>query len=149
MNKSFLGLKYFKIYSLVLATLWLGLFLDSTQVSNYISYNQHLTNILVLVVFIYIYKQVAIKTKKLMIYGVIIAIGGELLFSLVLGMYTYRLENLPIYVPLGHAIVYVAVYYIIKEPLVISNQNRNITLLLSTQLFGCIMQKIFLDLYVC
>lgn len=121
--------KYLHFYIPVLLTLWLGLFIDSSYFSNTFIYSQWITNVLVLVVFIYIYKKVSVKTKKLMIYGVIIAILGEIFFSLVLGMYTYRLDNLPLYVPLGHAIVYVAVYYMIKEPLVLKHQNKIINTL--------------------
>jgi hypothetical protein len=51
-----------------------------------------------------------------MLYGLLVALGGEVLFSLVLGMYTYRQENLPLYVPFGHSIIYAGVYYFVKEP---------------------------------
>ncbi|SFV63103.1 hypothetical protein MNB_SM-4-1666 [hydrothermal vent metagenome] len=53
-----------------------------------------------------------------MIFGLIVAVLGEFLFALAFGMYTYRLENLPIYVPFGHSMAYVSVYYLVKEPLV-------------------------------
>jgi hypothetical protein len=94
-----------------------------------IEHNQWLTNTLVFVTFIWVYLQVSKIVKQLMLYGLIVALGGELLFSLVFGMYTYRLENLPLYVPFGHAIIYAAVYYFAKEPLIQKHQEKIISLL--------------------
>ncbi|HEV8687163.1 MAG TPA: hypothetical protein VGQ84_07795 [Gaiellaceae bacterium] len=37
---------------------------------------------------------------------VVVATCGEVLASLVWGLYTYRLENVPLFVPPGHALVY-------------------------------------------
>ncbi len=39
---------------------------------------------------------------------VLVATGAEVLGSIVLGAYTYRLENLPAFVPPGHGLVYLA-----------------------------------------
>ena len=41
-----------------------------------------------------------------MIYAVILGFLGEYLFSIVLNMYTYRLQNVPLYVPIGHAALF-------------------------------------------
>ena len=122
-------MRYLHIHALFFPVLWLGLYLDSITNAETIPHNQWLTNILVLLTFLWIYKQVSKVVKKLMIYGLIIALGGELLFSLLLGMYTYRLENLPLYVPLGHSIIYATVYYFAKEPLV-QKYHKKIILLL-------------------
>ncbi|MAD42274.1 MAG: hypothetical protein CL623_07775 [Arcobacter sp.] len=121
--------KYLHIYLPVFFILWLGLFIDSKVVSNYFENNQYITNILVLFVFIWIYLKVSVKIKKLMLYGLIMAFLGEALFALVLGMYTYRLENLPLYVPLGHSIIYAAVFYIAKEPILKRNKDLSIKIL--------------------
>ena len=124
--------KYSHIYLPVLFVLWLGLFVDSTSIAKEFSSdqtNQWITNIIVLVCFIWVYIKVSVKIKKLMLYGLIMAFIGEVVFALVLGMYTYRLENLPIYVPLGHSLVYAAVFYISKEPLVKLNQELIIKIL--------------------
>ena len=112
-------MKYLHIHALFFPVLWLGLYLDSQLISE-----QYITNILVLITFLWIYKQVSKVVKQLMLYGLIVALGGELLFSLVFGMYTYRLENLPLYVPLGHSIIYATVYYFVKEPLIQKYQNQ-------------------------
>jgi hypothetical protein len=39
---------------------------------------------------------------------VVVATGAEILGSIVLGAYTYRLDNLPAFVPPGHGLVYLA-----------------------------------------
>ncbi len=59
-----------------------------------------------------------------MISAVIIAVLGEYLFSIVLGMYTYRLENVPHYVPPGHALVYVGVLYFSKAKSIIKHRLK-------------------------
>ena len=117
-------MKYLHIHALFFPVLWLGLYLDSTLISQ-----QLITNILVFITFIWIYTQVSKQIKQLMLYGLIVALGGELLFSLVFGMYTYRLENLPIYVPFGHAIIYACVYYLVKEPIILKYQDSIIKFL--------------------
>ncbi|KAB7885534.1 hypothetical protein [Poseidonibacter ostreae] len=121
--------KYLHIYLPVFFVLWIGLFIDSKLVANHFVNNQYITNILVLIVFVWIYLKVSVKIKKLMLYGLILAFLGEALFALVLGMYTYRLENLPLYVPLGHSMIYAAVFYIAKEPILKINKELSINIL--------------------
>lgn len=64
-----------------------------------------------------------------MLFGLGLGVAGELLFSLLLGMYTYRLENLPFYIPFGHSLIYASVYYIVKEPLIIKHHKSIIKFL--------------------
>lgn len=122
-------MKYLSIHSPLWFILWAGLYIDSQNLAQTYQHTQWITNVLVILSFFAIYKQVSKQVKQLMIYGLIVALGGEVLFSLVLGMYTYRLENLPLYVPFGHAIVYASVYYLIKEPWIQKHQHRIIPFL--------------------
>lgn len=108
-----LEVRYLHIHFFTLMIIWLGLFLDSLTQNS-----QLFTNILVIVAFGWVYYFSSKPVKKLMLFGLIIALCGEVLFALILEMYTYRLENLPIYVPFGHSLVYASVYYLVKEPLV-------------------------------
>lgn len=89
--------------------------------------------------FAWVYYAVSKSVKQLMLFGLIIAFFGEVLFSLVFGMYTYRLENLPIYVPFGHALVYASVYYMSKEPLVKRHQD----LIVKVLYFSMIVYSLF------
>jgi len=117
-------LKYKHIYLPVLAILWLSFFLDSTMLAKQIPYNQWLTNALVLISYIWTYQHVSKVLKQLMLFGLFVGVFGEVLFSLVLGMYTYRLDNVPLYIPFGHAIVYASIYYLAKEPVVLKYQQN-------------------------
>ncbi|OIP99568.1 MAG: hypothetical protein AUK35_06765 [Zetaproteobacteria bacterium CG2_30_46_52] len=122
-------LKFAHIYGPVLFTLGFGLFLDSAYVGALFASNQLLTNAFVMLVFAYVFSSVSPVSKKLMLLGVVISYGGEVVFALGLGMYTYRLENVPLYVPFGHALVYAAVYYMTKERWVRKHQKRIISTL--------------------
>ena len=75
---------------------------------------QTYANISMLIGFSVTFCSINKRMKELMIFAVIIAVFGEYLFSIAFGMYTYRLENVPHYIPLGHAIVYVGVLYFSK-----------------------------------
>ena len=44
--------------------------------------------------------------------------------SILLGMYTYRLEIVPHYVPPGHALVYVGVLYFSRAASIIKNKHK-------------------------
>lgn len=122
-------MKYLSIHTPLWFVLWIGLYLDSYPLAQSYLHTQWITNLFVISTFVWIYRQVSSQVKQLMFYGVIVAFGGEVFFSLVLDMYTYRLENLPLYVPFGHAIVYASVYYLVKEPLVQKYQKNIIRFL--------------------
>ena len=82
------------------------LFFDSIYFAENVTSSQLLINILMLAGFFKMYFRSTPRVKELMIYAVILGFGGEYLFSRALSMYTYRLENVPFYVPIGHAALY-------------------------------------------
>jgi uncharacterized membrane protein YbaN (DUF454 family) len=96
-----------------------GLFLDSSYMLGITENAQFYANISMFIGFAVVFWQVNKRLREQMIAAVIIAIIGEYLFSIVLGMYTYRLENVPHYVPPGHALVYVAVLYFSKATAIV------------------------------
>lgn len=100
-----------------------GLFLDSLYFSKVTDYAQESAIVAMLIVTSIIFIRVNKRTKEQMVTAIIIAIIGEYLFSIVLGMYTYRLENVPHYVPPGHALVYVAVLYFSKAAAIIKHKK--------------------------
>jgi len=110
-------LRFLHIYMPVLALLWIGMYLDSSRVAAYFPQSQWVTNMLFVMLFFWLYQHVSVPVRKMMLYGLPLALLGELFFSVVLGMYTYRLNSVPLYVPFGHCMVYVAVCYMVKEPL--------------------------------
>ena len=99
------------------------LFFDSNYFVEHIYNSQIPINILMIFGFLVMFWRANPRTKKLMIYAVIIGFGGEYLFSRVLGMYSYRLENVPLYVPLGHAALYGRIFMFSKAPIVRKYNN--------------------------
>lgn len=96
-----------------------GLYLDSYLFLKVTEHAQWYANIVMFVVVFIVFLQVTKRAKEQMITAILIAIIGEYLFSIVMGMYTYRLENIPHYVPPGHALVYIAVLYFSKASSII------------------------------
>jgi hypothetical protein len=90
------------------------LFFDSVYFSDHILNSQIPINILMAIGFLGMYYRATPRLKELMIYAVIIGFLGEYLFSRVFGMYTYRLQNVPLYVPLGHAALYGRIFMFSK-----------------------------------
>jgi len=90
------------------------LFFDSIYFSEHILNSQTPINVLMGIGFLVMYYRAAPRLKELMIYAVIIGFAGEYLFSRVLEMYTYRLQNVPLYVPFGHAALYGRIFMFSK-----------------------------------
>lgn len=86
-----------------------GLFLDSFYMLEITENAQIYANVLMIFVFAITIYKVNKRLKEQMITAVLIGFLGEYLFSVLLGMYTYRLGNVPLYIPFGHAFVYIAV----------------------------------------
>ncbi|MGG8497714.1 hypothetical protein ACQY1Q_14990 [Tenacibaculum sp. TC6] len=100
----------------LLLAITIGLILDSKFVANnYYANIQPYIMVLIIPTYIYLYYKANPRTRELLLYAMFIAIGGEYLFSRALGMYTYRLHNIPHYIPPGHAIVFVLVYYFSRK----------------------------------
>jgi hypothetical protein len=95
-----------------------GLFFDSKTFSDFYDHGQVIANILLLITFFIFYFKGTTRVKELMVYAILIGILGECLFSLVFKMYTYRFENIPIYIPPGHAIIYIVTFYFCRKPTV-------------------------------
>ncbi len=123
------GFRHFAIYLGIVFWLVAGLYLDGTEVAKNIDYGQWVTSAITVIFFGWVYATASRKNKKIILYGVVIAFCGEVVFSLVLGMYTYRLGMLPIYVPLGHTIIYMGVYYFTKEPIVLAHKDQIVKIL--------------------
>jgi hypothetical protein len=94
------------------------LFFDSIYFAENISNSQIWINILMLAGFFKMYFRSTPRVKELMIYAVILGLIGEYFFSRLLGMYTYRLENVPLYVPIGHAALYGRIFMFSKASVV-------------------------------
>jgi hypothetical protein len=103
-------------------------FLDSRAVAARLPYGgpwlgQWLANVMMIAVFLWVRRDAPPLLRRLMEAGLLMATAGEVFFSLVVGMYEYRLANIPLYVPPGHSLLYAAVYYFIREPWVMRNRR--------------------------
>lgn len=128
------------------------LFFDSLYFANHISDSQIWINLLMFAGFFKMYFRSTPRVKELMIYAVILGFIGEYFFSRLLGMYTYRLENVPLYVPIGHAALYGRIFMFSKASIVRKHKKAveelfaiaiaifaTIYLLLFTDVFGFLM----------
>lgn len=59
--------------------------------------------------------------RRSMICAVLLATCGEVVFSLLWGLYTYRHAAIPFYVPPGHGLFYCLAAYAARQPLLISH----------------------------
>ena len=92
----------------------IALYFDGTHFASIFPDAQLLTNAFMFLAFGILYYRSVKRTLELMIYGVLIGFAGEYLFSIVLDMYTYRLGNLPWYIPFGHGAVYARTHMFAK-----------------------------------
>lgn len=153
-------MKYLHLHGLMFFIVLIGLGIDSQSIAQQVPYSQWISNFLIICSFVWIYQHTSPQVKQLMLFGLIIALAGEVLFSVVLGMYSYRLENVPIYVPFGHSIIYAGVYYLVKEPLFKRHQSSivkwlfiamilysTLWLFLANDVFGFVCMLIILGIF--
>jgi len=139
---------FFKTLGYLFLFVVFGLFLDSAYMSSIFSETQHLATFVMLIGFAVLYYRSASRLREQMLYAVIIGYVGEYLFSIGLGMYTYRLGNVPHYVPPGHAIVLISTMYFCKESIVKAHRKLlekvfTIFILIYASLFLIFMGDIF------
>ena len=94
------------------------LFFDSIYFSDNVKEVQNILNFLMIIGFFIMYFRTVKRVQELMMYAVILGFLGEYLFSRYLGMYTYRLGNIPLYVPFGHAVLFARIFRFSKVSLV-------------------------------
>ena len=114
-----LSLVIFRTIGTLFIIVAIGLFFDSTYFAAKYTNGQTIATIGGIAAFLVMYYRSNKKLREQMIYAVIIGFLGEHLFSIIFKMYTYRLGNVPIYVPFGHAILYRVVANFCKKPLII------------------------------
>ena len=81
----------------------LGLYADS-RVANV--YQQYALGVLTFAVLFFVLRFAPPAQRRQVWLAVLIATCGELYFSLGVGLYRYRFDNVPLYVPAGHGLVY-------------------------------------------
>lgn len=136
-----LGSAFTRTLGFLFLFILLGLFLDSRYMPSLPFEKQHLATAVMLFGFGILYFRSGERLRKQMLYAVLIGICGEYLLSVGLGMYTYRLGNVPHYVPPGHAVVLIATINFNKHGIV-KQLRRQLELLLTA--FIVIYSSLFL-----
>lgn len=111
------GLVYTSVKTLGILFLFIlgGLYFDSHFFVKEDANGQIYASIAMIAVFVYLFIKATNRSGELMIYALLIGIAGECLFSLGFEMYTYRMGNVPVYVPPGHSIIYIVTVYFCRE----------------------------------
>lgn len=124
------------------------LFIDSQIVAERINNTQLYTNIVMLIGFLIVFLKATRKVKEFMFYAVFCGFVGEYFFSIGLNMYSYRLGNVPHYVPLGHALVYIATIYFCKQA-IIKQYRKQLEKIFTTIiiLYGILFLILFEDVF--
>lgn len=96
----------------------LGAYIDSPYVAADISYNQIINNILVGLFAASIYWVSESKLRTKMWLMLVMSILAEILGTFILKLYTYRLHNIPVYVPITHVTFYALMAHVKKWPII-------------------------------
>ncbi len=100
------------------------LWLDSDYFfTNYFN-GRWLANGMAILYFLWLFSICGSHLRKLVFTMVFVSYIGELIFSSLLGMYGYRTEFIPLYVPLGHSIVYASGYIYANSSFALKNEQR-------------------------
>ena len=102
----------------LLLLLLLSLYFDGTTFGSKYIYSQNIVDIIALIGFVLLYRRSVSRVKKILLYGVIVSLFIEQLLSIQLHMWTYRQSNMPLYAPLGQAVVFARVFVFSKASIV-------------------------------
>ena len=98
--------------------------IDSVYFTAHYFDGRMMVNFLAIAYFSLLFFTAQMALKKLMFIMVFLSYIGELIFCKLLGMYDYRTEFIPLYVPFGHAIVYASGYIFAHTNWVLNNEKR-------------------------
>jgi hypothetical protein len=108
-----------------LGVLGLITFIDGVAVARAFAQSQWLSTALVWFWWILLFRHVGRRLRIAITIGVVMATAGELFFCKLVGMYEYRLGNIPFYVPPGHSVLYATIHLFCRQPWV----RRHVTAL--------------------
>lgn len=91
--------------------------LDSPWFSQYYADGQSISNALMILFYSWIFLTAERRLHWLILIVTITSLFAEIIGSKILTVYQYRLGNIPLFIPLGHAVSYSIVYKISRQPL--------------------------------
>ncbi|KTD58100.1 hypothetical protein Lsai_1622 [Legionella sainthelensi] len=114
----------YRLINFVLLGIPLFLLIDSPWATQFISHGQDICNIISIVTYSLFLFYTRGKLYWLILLMTLCGLAGEIFGSLILRLYEYRLKNIPVYIPLCHALIYATVYYTSKRPFMIRNKVK-------------------------
>ena len=113
---------FYALFFTVFTILALGI--DSVYFTQHYFNGRQITNGLAVIYFSLFFFSSGAYLRKLMFVMVFLSYIGELIFCKLLGMYNYRTEAIPLYVPFGHAIVYGSGYVLAHTKFAVLNGKK-------------------------
>lgn len=104
-------------------------YFDGKTFNHCLFHGQWLSNIIMFYYFSWFYIIADQKLRRKLWIIVFLSTLYEICLSLVMELYIYRLDFIPLYIPFGHAIVFATVYYLRKQPLIRKNSKGLIPIL--------------------
>jgi len=101
----------------------LALGIDSVDFLHHYFDGRMITNVLGILYFFLFFYYADSHLRRLMFAMVFLSYIGELIFCTLLGMYNYRTDAIPLYVPFGHAIVYASGYVFAHTKWAVKNDS--------------------------
>ncbi|WP_131782508.1 hypothetical protein [Legionella gresilensis] len=94
-------------------------FIDSPWFQQHYFVGQDINNVLMCLFYCWIFFTTAdTKLYLLMMLITVVSFGAEICGSKILTAYQYHLDNIPLFIPLGHAVVYATAYHISRHDFV-------------------------------
>ncbi|PWA06900.1 hypothetical protein [Flavobacterium psychrotolerans] len=112
---------FYAIFFTVFTIAALGI--DSVFFTRHFFNARLITNFFAIIYFSLFFLSSDSHLRKLMFVMVFLSYIGELIFCNLLGMYNYRTDAIPLYVPFGHAIVYGSGYVFANTKFAIKNET--------------------------
>lgn len=132
-------LKHFR-YGIALLGIPVFLTIDSPfGDSLFNNHGQDVATFLVFCAFIFAYFRSRRRARNILIIGMVIGLAGEYILSILLGMYHYRFNNIPLWLAFAHGLIFALVFKLSKKLWVRSNKE----LLQKTLIFFAISYSFF------
>ncbi len=92
------------------------LFLDSQWILPYFSHGQNIANGIMVIIYVLFLLLASRKLYWLILLMTISSFFAEIIGSIIFSLYRYHLNNIPMYIPMGHAVIYTTMYHICRMP---------------------------------
>ena len=85
-------------------------------------HGQAVAVVLVGFAFVFSYFRSSKRAREIMLIGIVVGLTGEYILSMVLGMYHYRFENIPLWLIFGHSLIFASVFRLSHHPYILARQ---------------------------